>query len=104
MKSRILTAAAAPGMCLTAAVLDDSGRGLVPEAAVLTESLIRSLLRRGVPELCVDQATAEDPAERDIRRARISRSVAVCFRQAGEGVGTSALREAILAFRMGRGA
>ena len=103
MKGMIRTEAALPGMCLSEAVVDDSGRVLVPEGAVLTESLIQSLLRRGVSELCVDQATEEDPAEREIRRARIARSVAVYFRQAGDGVGSLALQEAILTFRMGRG-
>lgn len=103
MKGMILTEAALPGMCLSEAVLDDSGRVLVPEAAVLTEALIHSLLRRGVAELCVDQAAEEDPVEREIRRARISSSVAACFRRAGDGVGSKALHEAILAFRMGRG-
>ncbi|WP_434516390.1 hypothetical protein AB6Q56_07190 [Dechloromonas sp. ARDL1] len=104
MKSRISTETALPGMSLSEAVLDDAGRVLVPDGAVLTESLIHSLLRRGVAALCVDQAVEEDPAEREIRHARIARSVAVFFRQAGDGAGTVALREAICAFRMERGA
>lgn len=54
MKSRISTETALPGMSLSEAVLDDAGRVLVPDGAVLTESLIHSLLRRGVAALCVD--------------------------------------------------
>lgn len=103
MKSRVLTEAALPGMCLSEAVRDDAGRVLVPDGAVLTESLIHSLLRRGVPALHVDQAVEEDPAEREIRRALIARSVAVLFRQAGEGAGAMALQDAICAFRLERG-
>lgn len=103
MKSRISTEAAVRGMRLAEAVLDDAGRVLVPDGALLTESLIHSLVRRGVPELKVDQAVEEDPAEREIRQARIARSVAVFFRQAGDGAGAAALHDAIRAFRLERG-
>lgn len=103
MKIRTMTEDAQPGMSLCDPVVDDLGRVLVPEGAVLTEPLIKSLLRRGIAAVWVDQAAAEDPAEREIRQARIVHSVAHCFRHAGDGVGSTALREAILAFRMRRG-
>lgn len=103
MKARIAMESAVAGMRLAEAVLDDAGRMLVPDGAVLTESLLEGLRRRGVTELSVDRPVEEDPAEREARQARISRSVAISFRHAGDGVGAQALHEAILAFRMERG-
>lgn len=103
MKTRISVASAIPGMRLAKAVLDDSGRLLVPDGTMLTESLLLGLQRRGVGDLFINQPEEEDPAEREATRARVSRSVAIRFRHAGDGPGSKALQEAILAFRMERG-
>jgi len=102
MKTRIDLPSVKPGMRLSEAVRDDADRVLVPDGTVLTESLLLSLQRREVAALWVDLEVEEDPAQREARRVGISRSIAVHFRQAGDGLGTRILRDAILAFRMGR--
>lgn len=103
MKTRIALQSATPGLRLSDAIVDDAGRVLVPDGAILTDALLHSLQRRGVVELAVDLVDDEDPAVLEARRISVERAVAVHFRQAGEGIGTRALREAIRAFRLERG-
>lgn len=89
-----------PGMRLAEAVVDETGRLLVPDGCELTESLLLSLARRNIAELKISRDVEESPAVREAHRARIAGELDVLFRQAGDGEETRALYRAVLAFRL----
>lgn len=91
-----------PGMVLAEAVLDGQRGVLLPAATVLTDSMLRSLERRGVGHvLVVDNEISREEWEAACRRmeARLARLFRRC-----EGKGASdALRQCIMEYRMGSG-
>lgn len=89
-----------PGMRLAVAVIDDTGRVLVPAGAELTESMLHSLQRREIAELVVEREVAEDPAASQARRARMEEQLDQLFRKAGDGVETRVLYQTLLDFRL----
>lgn len=88
------------GMPLAEAVTDDSGRILIPAGAVLTESMLNSLQRRGVAELVVERPVVMDQAARQAMRARVEQRLSRLFRLAGDGAETRILYQAVSDFRM----
>jgi len=93
-----------PGMRLAAAVTDAGGQVLLPAGAELTESMLQGLRRRDVAELLIETEMNEDPAALEARCAILKKQLKQIFRNAGDGVETKALYQAILEFRLGRGA
>jgi hypothetical protein len=93
-----------PGMRLAAAVTDAGGLVLLPAGAELTESMLHGLRRRGAAELLIQTELDEDPAVLEARRAHLEKQLEQLFRQAGKGAETMALYQAILDFRLERGA
>jgi len=91
---------AQPGMRIADAVLDDKGRVLVPAGVELSESMLQGLRRREIPALWVEMAVEEDPAAREAYQAEVMTQLDKLFRQAGEGVETRQLYQAVLDFRM----
>ena len=89
-----------PGMHLAEAMLDESGRVLVPGGCELTDSMLSGLMRRDIVALTVEYEVAEDPASRAARQARVVAQLDHLFRKAGEGPETRQLYRAILDFRM----
>lgn len=89
-----------PGAELAEPVIDDIGRVLVPSGCELTESILRSLARREIEELCIVQEVEEDAVEREAYRQKLTAELDRLFRKAGEGVETRILYQAILDFRM----
>jgi len=93
---------AQPGMRLAMAVMDVSGRVLLPAGAVLTDGTLQSLQRRNVLQLVIEREVMLDPAVLAGRQAEIEEQLARLFRKAGEGDATRALHNAILAFQLER--
>jgi hypothetical protein len=91
-----------PGMHLAVAVMDDSGRVLVPLGAELTESMLHGLQRREIAELVIEREVEEDPAACEARRARLEEQLDHLFRKAGDGLETRMLYQAIFDFRLER--
>lgn len=93
-----------PGMRLAAALADAGGQVLLPAGAELTESMLQALRRRELADILIEREVEEDPAKVEERRERLKKQLAQLFRKAGDGVETMVLYEAILAFRLERGA
>lgn len=93
---------AEPGMRLAVAVADDSGRVLLPVAAVLSDGILQSLQRRGITFLHIEREEAVNPAVLAARRADVEQKLARLFRTAGDGAETKTLHQAVLAFRLER--
>ncbi|UCV01814.1 hypothetical protein [Dechloromonas denitrificans] len=89
-----------PGMRLAEALLDESGRVLVPGGCELTDSMVHGLMRRDIAELTIEREIEEDPATRAAREARVIAQLDRLFRKAGDGLETRQLYRAILDFRM----
>ncbi|MFZ2267054.1 MAG: hypothetical protein WAV95_05705 [Azonexus sp.] len=92
------------GMRLAEAVVDAAGQVLVPAGTEISESLLHGLQRREVAAIRVEREVTEDPAELELRRARLAAQLDLLFRQAGEGVGTRQLYQAVLDYQLGAGA
>lgn len=93
---------AEPGMVLFEAVLDAQRKVLLPEATVLTDSLLRSLERRGVENVfVVDDDISQEEWEAECRRvqARLDR----LFRQCRGKGASDMLMQNIFEYRTGRG-
>jgi hypothetical protein len=93
---------AEPGMVLSEAVLDAQRTVLLPEATVLTESLLRSLERRGIEHvLVVDNDISQEEWEAECRRVqtRLDRLFRGCR---GKGA-SDVLLQRIAEYRMGGG-
>ena len=89
-----------PGMKVADAVVDDSGRVLVPAGADVTEAMLASLLRREVVSIKVELEVEEDPAAREAHRAMIVSRLDRIFRKAGDAAETRTLYQAVLDHRM----
>jgi hypothetical protein len=89
-----------PGTELAEPVIDDLGRVLVPSGCELSETILRSLIRREVSELCIVREIQEDAAEREAFRLKQVAELDRVFRKAGDGAETMVLYQAILDFRM----
>ncbi len=88
------------GDCLAEALIDGSGRILIPAGAELTDSLLEALRRRGVSELLVERPVELDQAARVAMQARIEQRLSRLFRQGGEGLETRLLYLAVRDFRL----
>lgn len=96
----IASGALAPGMVVAEAVVDDSGRMLIPGGAVLTENTIASLVRREIPSVKVEKDVAEDPAERESHLHALLERLDHLFRHAGDSDLMRSFRQAIVDYRM----
>lgn len=85
---------------LAEALIDGGGRVLIPAGAELTDSLLDALRRRGVLELLVERLVEVDQAAREAMQARVEQRLSRLFRQAGEGLETRLLFQAIRDFRL----
>lgn len=93
---------AEPGMVLSDAVLDSQHTVLLPEATVLTESMLRSLERRGIEHVfVVDDDISQEEWEAECRRIqmRLDRLFRLCR---GKGA-SDVLLERIAEYRTGSG-
>lgn len=93
---------AEPGMVLAEAVLDSQHTVLLPETTELTDSILRSLQRRGIDHLYIvddDVSTEELEAERRRVQARLDR----LFRLSRGKGASDALFQRIIDYRLGSG-
>ncbi|HYD63088.1 MAG TPA: hypothetical protein VEC35_22225 [Noviherbaspirillum sp.] len=93
---------AEPGMVLFEAVMDAQRTVLLPEATVLTDSMLRSLERRGVEYVfVVDDDISQEAWEAECRRVqeRLDR----LFRQSRGKGASDTLMQSIFEYRTGRG-
>ncbi len=95
----VATSALQPGARLAAAVLDASGRVLLPEGAVLDEVAIGGLRRRGVAEVRV---VVPDATDAEAYRRALAERLAILFRHAGESEAAAQLRRVVLDHRTER--
>lgn len=92
------------GMRVAGAVVDAGGHLLVQAGAEISESLLQGLQRRDIAAIEVEQDVAEDPGQREKRRAEILAQLDQRFRKAGEGWETRQLYQAVLDYRLEVGA
>lgn len=92
-----------PGMVIAEAVVDDSGRVLIPAGVELSDSSIASLTRREIATVMVELTMDEDPVDLEARRIKAKHQLDHLFRQAGDAPETRALYQAIFEFRMEQG-
>lgn len=91
---------AVAGMVLSQAVVDGNGNTLLPEAAVLTESMLKSLERRGVETLhVVDNEISK--ADKEAERERVQQRLARLFRRSEGGRACRALLQRVNEYRLG---
>ena len=100
----IATGDLASGMVVAQAVLDDTGRVLIPAGLELSDNSIASLVRRDIESVMVELVMEEDPAELEARRLRAKQQLDQLFRNAGNAPETRALYQAILDYRTEQGA
>lgn len=89
-----------PGARLAAAVCDATGKVLLAEGAELTQSLISSLLKRGVSHVPVAVETSCSPEELTAQKEQIERRVDWLFRNSVSDPLMGRLREAVLEYRL----
>jgi len=89
--------AAVPGLVLAAPVLDSHGNLLVAAGTALTASLLASLERRNVAQVCVHVADTPRPDAAAVRD-RLEK----LFRKCDTGIARTELMERMLAYRMGK--
>lgn len=89
-----------PGMVVAEAVVDESGRVLIPAGVALSESTIASLVRRDLPALKIEREVAADPAEIEAYRLSLLQRMEHLFRHAGQGEPARALYQTIIDYRM----
>lgn len=94
--------AASPGMTLAAAVLDASGGVLVAQDAVLTESLLAALRRRGVQRCVVWGIDDPDGVALAQQRERALARLALLFRHTTSVEGSALLLAQLCAYRAGQ--
>lgn len=100
----IATEGLVSGMVVAEAVLDATGRVLIPAGVELSDHSIASLARRDIEAVMVELTVQEDPADAQARRIRSQQQLDHLFRQAGSTPETRALYQAILDYRMEQGA
>lgn len=90
------------GMVLSEAVLDRQNTVLLPEATVLTDSMLRSLQRRGIEHVfVVDDSVSPEEWEAECRRVQARLD---CLFRISKGKGASdILLRQILEYRTGSG-
>lgn len=91
--------AAAPGMTLSEAILDDNRGILLPGGAVLSEAMITSLRRRGVTQISIVGAPAS-AAELQAARDRSQLRLKQLFRRNDEQTASRALLACLTAYRL----
>lgn len=91
-----------PGAVLADNVRDEAGRVLLRSGALMTESSIEALRRRGVESVSVEAAEGiPSPEHLAVERSRLEARLDLVFRQAGEGEANRQLRQAVLEFKLG---
>lgn len=88
------------GMVLSNALLDGHGAVLLPSATVLTDAIIKSLRRRGIETLHIEN---QDISEADLtaERERVLERLSILFRKCDKGSACRALLERITEYRLG---
>lgn len=90
-----------PGAVLGDNVQDEAGRVLLRVGAILTESAIETLRRRGVEALTLEVAASHSPEHRAVERLHLEARLQQAFRHAGEGQATRELWQALIEYRLG---
>ena len=83
---------AAPGMILADALQDETGQMLLPKGSELTESVLRSLGRRGIETLSILIPEAVDESALIARREAARQRLQHLFRQAVDPTSQGLLR------------
>lgn len=97
--SDIDLAAATPGMALAAALVDAQGSVLVAQDAVLTDSILAALRRRGVARCVIRVDESAEALEQE--RARGVERLAWLFRHSAGCEGSAQLLAQLRAYRSG---
>ncbi len=87
-----------PGDKTADAIADDNGRLLVPAGTVLTDSLISSLLRRGIEQISIETEIEEAP---ELVQARMKAKIELMekrFSAAGNNSATLMMFQAVRQF------
>jgi hypothetical protein len=99
----IQLAQATPGMVLSDVLLDRQGQMLLPQWAVLTESVLASLGRHGVEVVPVVAAGGAPPLDRVALQARLDHVFRRHDRDNGDDWATGILRQYVEDYRLERG-
>lgn len=87
------------GMVLGGEVCDHQGKVLLAAGAVLSETLLQALARRGIESVRVED-DALSPEELFALRERTQQRLAYLFRNPHTGAADNLLREQIIGYRM----
>lgn len=96
----VATADLLAGMVLAEALVDESGRVLIPAGAELSEKNIASLTSRDLPGAKIERQVVEDAQETEAYRRVLQGRLDHLFRHAGSGELSRALYQAVLDYRM----
>jgi hypothetical protein len=91
---------AVAGMVLAQAVVDGNGAVLLPDEAILTELMLKSLGRRGIEMLYVAD---NDISEADLKaeRERVQQRLTILFRKSDANRACGLLLQRITEYRLG---
>lgn len=98
-----------PGMSLSNDLLDKQGHRLLPQGAVLTETMLAAMPRHGIDSLPIAAAATPTAEELQAERAARQQRLALLFRKHRWDSGSEAdwaigaLRRRVTAYRLGDG-
>lgn len=90
-----------PGTVLGDNVHDEAGRVLLRVGAIVTESSIEALRRRGVESVTVENTEAHSPEHQARARVRLEVRLQEAFRHAGQSEANRQLWQAVLEYKLG---
>ena len=90
-----------PGATLGDNVQDEAGRVLLRVGAVVTESAIEALRRRGIEQVSVEVVEKMNAEQFANEKMRLETRLHDAFRRAGESEANRQLFQAVLEFRLG---
>ena len=89
-----------PGVVLGDNVHDEVGRVLLRVGAVVSESAIEALRRRGVTEVTIEHVEKQSPEQWALEKMRIESRLQEAFRRAGESEANRHLWQAVLEYKL----
>lgn len=96
----IPVALAVPGMVVAREVRNPQGQVSLQAGAVLSESSLSGLLRRGASHISVFQEDERSEEELQVERAKVTERIDRLFRRVPQDGTMGALRQMILAYRL----
>ena len=90
-----------PGAVLGDNVHDDAGRVLLRSGAIVTESSIDALRRRGIVSVAVELAAVQSPEHLAHERVQLEVRLQEAFRRAGQSEANRQLWQAALEYKLG---